>query len=335
MQKTNIGWTDYTSNPIRAIDRITKKTGWACTKISPGCAHCYAEQLNRRLGTGKPFEGLANHYVEWVLVEKELASLWKHFHTVREQRSRIFLGDMTDLFHERVFDKWLDQIFAAMWNGYWHDYQILTKRPDRMHAYLTADGREEAIATAAYNLCQKFAPSTAKKLDLEDFLQDVRLPLPNVSLGVSVENQRLADERIPWLMKTPAAVRFLSVEPLLGAMRLWKLTEPYYEPGYSVGREVYPFSGLMAIPDADWSVGSISWVIVGGESGPGRRPMEPQWLRSIVKQCRDESVPVFVKQDSTLRPGQQGRIPDELWALKQFPVVAQGLPSAEVSQARS
>src|SRR5262245_2897551 len=122
-------------------------------------------------------------------------------------------------------------------------------------------------------------------------------PLPSIWLGTSVEHQEAADTRIPWLLKTPAAHRFLSVEPLLGPVRLDKLG-PWQEPGCACPREVYPFAGLMAIPDSDWDVGSISWVIVGGESGAKRRTMDLTWLEALVVQCAEAGVPLYIKQDS-------------------------------------
>jgi protein gp37 len=172
---------------------------------------------------------------------------------------------MSDLFHESVPDEWLDRIFATMARCPQHVFQVLSKRPQRLYQWIVSYGP----------------------------------PLPNLWLGVSVENQRMANERIPWLLQTPAAVRFLSCEPLLSPI------------------------DLRGSDGWNWPLGpmrhrTLSWILVGGESGPRRRPMRLEWLRSIVDQCRAAQVPVFVKQDSASRPGQQGRIPDDLW-IQQFP----------------
>jgi len=146
-------------------------------------------------------------------------------------------------------------------------FQVLTKRPERMRQYLSRRW------TGAY---------------LPQFIW----------LGVSVENQRWADERIPLLLDTPAAVRFISAEPLLGPVDLGDYVDGL---GWHLAK-------------------SLDWVVCGGESGPRRRPMRLEWLESVVAQCQAAGVAVFCKQDGALRPGQQGRISDELWALKELPL---------------
>jgi hypothetical protein len=130
-------------------------------------------------------------------------------------------------------------------------------------------------------------------------------PLPNVWLGTSVEDQRAADERIPHLLATPSAMRFLSCEPLLGPVDLERPP---------AGSRPYPGSGIYP----PWYVQQLDWVIAGGESGPNYRPMDPSWLTSLVEQCRAAGVAIYVKQDSGLYPGKQGRIPDDLW-IHEFP----------------
>ena len=131
MQKTTIGWTDYTANPVRAVHRETGQRGWACTKISPECAYCYAEVLNRRWGTRLAFTEQANAQVEWVFVEKAIEALLK-----RKQPAKVFVGDMTDLFHPRVPDVWLDRICAVVWLCPHLTIQLLTKQADRLCAYM-------------------------------------------------------------------------------------------------------------------------------------------------------------------------------------------------------
>jgi protein gp37 len=147
-------------------------------------------------------------------------------------------------------------------------------------------------------------------------------PLPNVWCGVSVENQKWADTRIPALAETPAAVRFLSCEPLLGPVDL----SPWLGTAHECAGVPMP-SG--SIPPRAHTVDCctnpvLDWVIVGGESGPGHRPMDIAWLESIAGQCRDAGVPVWVKQDSGPRAGQQGRIPDDLW-VHEFPHAAEAV----------
>jgi protein gp37 len=178
---------------------------------------------------------------------------------------------MSDLFHETVPVAFLDSVFGIMGTAQHHTFQVLTKRPERMRAYMQGYEKQGIIVADLF---------------------------PNVWLGVSVENQDQADKRLPILRDTPAAVRFISVEPLLEPVDLC------LSPGFEI------------------SIGShgIHWVIAGGESGgPPERHMDLAWLRSIVDQCTAAGVPVFVKQDSGRLPGQQGRIPADLWRRKEFP----------------
>jgi protein gp37 len=247
MQKTSIEWTDRSANPIRARHKVTGKVGWHCVKWSKGCASCYAEAINKRFGTGLPFVKSSADEVELFLDGRPLEAL------VRLRRpSRVFLCDMTDLFQEGVTWRMVDAVFAAMERARHHTFQILTKRADRMAAYVEGLRREASW-----------------------------WPLPNVWLGVSIEDQATADERIPHLLKVPASVRFLSVEPLLGPVDLTAIRRTRAE-GY-----MRPLDGRF---------NRIGWVIVGGESGPGARPLHVDWIRSIVDQCREAGVPCFVKQ---------------------------------------
>jgi protein gp37 len=277
MQKTNISWTEYTANPIRAIHRETGKMGWACTKTSPACARCYAEALNRRWGTGLPFTDRANELVEWVFVEKEIAALMKH-----KRPACVFVVDMSDILHPRVPDAWVDRICAIAWVCPHLTLQLLTKYPERLCSYMQqADWGEATNAlTDQYH----------RRLEGPLYLTgEATPPLPNLHLGVTIENQRMADQRLPWLLRTPATVRYLSVEPMLEAMDL----TPYL------------------------TTGGIQYLIIGGESGSsGRRTMRLGWLESLVDQCREANVQVHIKQASASRPGTQGDIPHTLWGLK-------------------
>jgi protein gp37 len=242
-----------------------------CTHVSEGCDHCYAAKLTGgRLRHLPAYEGLAEggRFNGTVRLLPDRLDWPLHWRKPR----RIFVSDMADLFHEAVPTAYIATVFDVMAAARQHTFQVLTKR----HARLRALSR-----TAAFG---------------------ERWPLPNVHVGVSVEDQRWNDIRVPALLGTPAAVRFLSCEPLLGPvdLRLPNVPVPVH-------------------------VQSIHWVIVGGESGPGHRPMDIAWLESIVSQCRGSGIPVWVKQDSGPRAGQQGRIPDELW-IHEFP--GDALPEA-------
>ena len=218
-----IEWTEATWNPV---------TG--CTKISPGCRHCYAERLAKRLqAMGQPRyrEGFR------VTLQEDLLDLPLRWRTPR----RIFVNSMSDLFHQAVPEPFIHRVFAAMGRAHWHGFQILTKRAERLVA---------------------LSP---------------RLPWrPHIWMGVSVEHQRYT-WRIGALRQTGAHVKFLSLEPLLGPL-----------------------------PDLDLQ--GIHWVIVGGESGPGARPMAPAWVVDLRDQCRRAQVPFFFKQWGGVHKKQMGRM---------------------------
>lgn len=230
---SKIEWTDRTWNPV---------TG--CTKVSPGCDHCYAEGIARRFAGGKAYP---NGFDVTLRPHKLDAPLrWR-------EPQKVFVNSMSDLFHDDVPDEFIAQVFAVMAATPQHTYQVLTKRHGRMRSLLGhSDGQnllellhEERHAAALY---------------------DSVWPLPNVWLGVSVEDQKRADLRIPALLDTPAAVRFLSCEPLLGPVDLFGVRN------------------------------GLDWVIVGGESGPGARALDIEWVRALVEQCEQAGVPAFVKQ---------------------------------------
>lgn len=265
--ETSISWCDATWNILRG-----------CSRVSTGCEHCYAEaQAGRFSGPGQPYEGLVRKTTNgfrWTgkvqLIEKDLMIplRWK-------KPRRIFVNSMSDLFHEDVPDDWIDQIFAIMLQAE-HTFQILTKRPERMARYVT----------------RWLAPALTPQM------------LEHIWLGVSVENQATAEARIPWLLKTPAIVRFISYEPALGPLDL-------YRGGWNwLERLRRPTGGYTE---------KLNWVIVGGESGPKARPCDVHWLCDVAKQCQSWGVPCWMKQDTSRRSGQQGRIPDEVWAMKQLP----------------
>ena len=239
-----------TTTAIEWTDKVWNPvTG--CNKVSQGCKHCYAETIAGRFwakqyppnadGTPRKFTDVRCHPDR---LEQPLH--WK-------KPARVFVNSMSDLFHDDVPFEFVEDVFNIMARTPEHTYQILTKRPQRMADFINAYNPED------------LAP----------------LPLPNVWLGVSVENQQAADERIPWLLKTPAAVRFLSCEPLLSFVDL--------EIAGATGRGIRSGAG-------PYSFGLVDWVIAGGESGPNARPMKTGWVQNLRSQCAAAGVPFFMKQ---------------------------------------
>jgi protein gp37 len=286
-----------TWNPVRG-----------CTKISAGCKNCYAERFAERWRgvPGHPFEqGFDVRLVPGAL---ELPLRW------RKPRN-VFVNSMSDLFHEDVPFEFVDRVFAVMALSYWHTFQVLTKRPARMREYLSHTRGERNVLVRVLNHARELEkPRGYVHPD------GLGWPYRNVWLGVSVEDQRAADERIPELLATPAAVRFLSCEPLLGPVDLSKWfggpgspvrvdnPGPTVEPrtvggGHARSEPSGSVTGNVAEPQLDPAGAaasrtrpSTSWVIVGGESGPGARPMHPAWARSLRDQCVAAGVPFFFKQ---------------------------------------
>jgi protein gp37 len=227
---SSIEWTDSTWNPVRG-----------CTKISPGCAHCYAETFAER------FRGVKGHpfgqgFDLRLVPEKLRAPLsWR-------TPKRIFVNSMSDLFHEDVPDDYIASVAGVMVEAHWHTYQVLTKRSARMREML--GGRLRFAADQGH-----------------------------IWWGVSVENRRYGIPRIEHLQDSMASVRFLSIEPLLEDL-------------------------------GELELSGIHWVIVGGESGPGARPMKQEWVLSIQKQCRQFRIPFFFKQWGGIRKSRAGRLLD-------------------------
>ena len=209
-----------------------------------------------------------------------------------------------DPFEETPFEV-LDRVFAVMALRLDVTFQLLTKRPERMREYMTdAFERLEAVQDEA-DYARGIDPVSPPEMPW---------PLPNVWLGVSVENQQWADVRLPELLATPAAVRFVSCEPMLGAVDFW----PWVYAQKDFGRWLDADGNEHIQGPSVGAAGGLHWIIFGGESGPGARPCDIGWIRAGVEQCRAAGVPAFVKQDSGPRPGMQGRIPDDLW-IKEFP----------------
>lgn len=272
MSKTSIEWATHVWNPLAAFDRTTGKRGWFCTRVSDGCKNCYAAVINKRLGNGHDYQVRNLSKIEWRLVNLD--------EPLRARKPRrYFVNSMTDLFHEDVPDEFIDQVFAVMAIATQHTFQILTKRPERAAAWMADDARGAVDGLLA--LQHETATVT-------------EWPLPNVWLGTSVEDQQRADERIPHLLRTPAAVRFLSCEPLLGPIDFNIDAERAGHEGVWWVDALTGKHDDMGRPCAP--LPRIDWVIVGGESGPGARPFNIAWAESLIEQCRRAGVACFVKQ---------------------------------------
>jgi protein gp37 len=313
--KTEISWTDSTWSPIRVrvkpdAGAIAKASGYAslieigtrmagrvgqhCEHVSPGCENCYAGANNHRClpenGTGLPYDRRSRDLVEAFVDERVLLEplkwkpLWdcrtdRHCNKIEFQRPRrIFVENQSDLFGEWVTDDQIDQVFAVMALCPQHTFQVLTKRPERMLRYFEKD-----------------------------------YPLPNVWQGVSVENQKAADVRIPLLLQTPAAVRFISAEPLLGPVNLEELPS-----ASGIGRHLDALSNA-GVDKGALIPNKLDWCIIGGESGPGARPMNPDWARSLRDQCQAAKVAFFMKQMGSAYGPKKGHEPPADLDIKQFP----------------
>jgi protein gp37 len=239
--RSAIEWTDATWNPV---------TG--CIEVSPGCDHCYARRFAER------FRGVPGHPYEQGFDVK----LWpERLDVPRRWRRprRVFVNSMSDLFQDAVPEAFVLDVFAVMAASSQHVFQVLTKRPGRMASVVNSLDPEMVWRQA--------------EARFEARRNDDPWPLPNVWLGISVEDQRWARIRIPKLIETTASIRFLSCEPLLGPVDLMDV----------------PSAGSGSPPE-------YSWVIVGGESGPGARSIDPGWVRHLRDQSRDLGVAFFFKQ---------------------------------------
>lgn len=277
MNPSPIEWCDTTWNPT---------TG--CTKISPGCKFCYAKRIWKRVYQDREFEQLRMH-------DDRLYQPLQ-----MRKGKRIFVNSMSDLFHEDIDDIFIDRVFAVMALCPQHTFQVLTKRADRMLEYVSEGGRAARVFDFMRNDEIGYWAG-ADKLPPQSW------PIKNVWLGVSVEDQEYADLRIPLLLQTPAAVRFLSAEPLIGPIDLRSIKKPATLPTGPCGR----------------SLTRVDWVITGGESGPGARPSHPAWFRTLRDQCAASGVPFFFKQWGEYLGGAMGdrhlhdfafrREPDHVW----------------------
>lgn len=257
---SSIEWTDRTWNPVRG-----------CSVVSPGCVNCYAMKFAHRFsGDGKPYAGLTkqtkagpqwNGRVQLVHAALVEPLSWR-------KPARVFVNSMSDLFHDAIPDSFILAVFVTMAKAHRHTFQVLTKRPARMQELLSQWRRDGVTLREGCGVV-----------------------LPNVWLGVSCEDQQRADERIPALLQTPSAVRFISAEPLIG---------PLYglDQWLSGGADSRPFwTDRCPVDERGFAlIHGLDWVIVGGESGTGARDCHVRWVRNIVEQCQRAAVPVFVKQ---------------------------------------
>jgi protein gp37 len=261
---TGIEWTDATWNPVRG-----------CSRVSPGCENCYAERVAARFsGPGQPYEGLAvmgSNGPRWTREVALIADKLDQPLRWRKPR-RIFVNSMSDLFHEGLDDGDIDQVLAVMLLAPRHTFQVLTKRARRMRDYLSSPTLYERVLTVAGRLRNKRPELTTVGVS-----NPATHPARWIWFGVSAEDQKHADERIPWLCETPAAVRFVSYEPALGPIDIAEYLDPCGAP-CGASNEV------------------IDWVIAGAESGPGARPMNEDWVRSVRDQCAAAGTAFFYKQ---------------------------------------
>ncbi len=267
-QATSIQWTDATWNPVRG-----------CSRVSPGCENCYAERVAARFsGPGKPYHGLAvmgEHGTRWT---RQVRLVREHLEDPLRWRKprRIFVNSMSDLFHEGLTNEEIAAVFGVMSACSQHTFQVLTKRARGMLEWFEwlASDPIVAISSAvrpyigddvAYRAAYNHGPNSVPAW-----------PLPNVWLGVSAEDQERAHKRIPYLLETPAALRFVSYEPALGPV------------------DFSPW--LPSLATTASGANSLDWIIVGGESGPGARSFEMAWAEDVIRQGQAAGVACFVKQ---------------------------------------
>ncbi len=355
-ERSKIEWTDATWNPLRARNRATGKVGHYCVHASEACRNCYSEDWQARFQNPIRFAAQDRAKVDLFLDEKALTQ------PLRWRRPRrVFVCSMTDLFGDWVEDEWIDRIFAMMALCPQHTFQVLTKRPERMRSWF----EEKWQGTPAREVCRIHIPAgkeTGRRVRIEEacepFLDAFGLadpsneklwteagrckamgwdwPLPNVWLGTSVEDQKTADLRIPELLATPASVRWISAEPLLGPVDMHRYLLGV-RAGYPAGCQCGHGHGFTRCPNTGGVSQSchecdcrtfrkapgkgLHWVVAGGESGRNARPMHPDWPRGIRDQCASAGIPFLLKQIGEWLPwepdaapywkSQNGRVEDK------------------------
>ncbi len=284
---------------VKSVDGSQGKT-WnpiaGCTVLTAGCTNCYAMKMAARLAAmGQPlYAGLTKPSKAgpvWTGVMRQAPEATLLAPLRRKKPTTYFVNSMSDLFHEGVPNEWIDRVFAVMALSPQHKFQVLTKRAERMRSYCTDMLTPTRLVAAALKL-------------LRGEVFNATWPLPNVWLGVSTERQQEADERIPHLLQTPAAVRFISAEPLLGPINLDRIHESFVTPE---GARVDMWESCLNGKRYDMWAGDdedpmqpghpkLSWVIAGAESGHSARPCAIEWVRAIKDQCVAAAVPFFFKQ---------------------------------------
>lgn len=269
-ENSAIEWTDHTFNP------------WVgCTKVSPACDHCYAESWAKRAGSPELWAGERRRTrpANWALPLK-----WDAAARAAGIRQRVFCASLADVFDNQVPSQWRYDLLALIAATTNLDWLLLTKRIGNAHAML-----EEALSDLSFGVTSW-----------------AEMPWPNVWIGATVANQFEADRDIPKLLATPARIRFLSIEPMLGPLNFEGMWIDHKDPRMHEN-----------------VLERIQWVICGGESGPGARPMQAEWARLLRDQCNALEVPFFFKQWGGVRKKETGRVLDgEVW--DQFPSTSTG-----------
>lgn len=305
---TGIEWTHHpgyrgtTWNPLVAVDEEGNR-GWFCTHVSEGCRHCYAEKLNVEGAFGKFGTGHEYKYQNLENIKFEIRNADQ---PIRWQKPRCaFVNSMTDLHHEEVPREIIDKTYAAIALAPTHRFLILTKRPNEMREYITGAGTPARVAEEMLALLKSehqintdWAETRARQIAT----YDKAWPPQNAWLGVSAEDQSAANDRIPILLSTPASVRFVSVEPIIGRVDLTNV-----ETIDSATGEEWHFNALSESKDdglyfPSAGVRALDWVIAGGESGENARPPHPEWFRMLRDQCSRNGVPFLFKQWGAWKP---------------------------------
>jgi protein gp37 len=291
MGDTSIEWTNKSWNPIRARRAMlddSVRVGWHCEPVSGGCKFCYAEEINGRFGTLLEYKPGHLKDVEIFMDERmEREPLkWR-------EPAMVFPCSMTDLFGDFVHVDLILRMFAVMSMTPHLTYQVLTKRPQRMcELSIYFERRWRETEGQRYNL----ALAIGGDLERAEIARASSWPLPNIWFGTTTEDQESYDQRVPWLSSTPAAVRFISVEPMIGPVRM---------------------------PDPFFTGGPVDWCIIGCESGRNARPFDLGWARGLIADCRTAGTAPFVKQLPSARRGKPLKaiedFPDDL-RVREWPV---------------
>lgn len=307
MSATNIEWTDFTWNPVRG-----------CNRKSKGCINCYAEHQAARIvrmdrGRGIPegqgaYDGLVEMTSQGPKWTGKISEVWDALDTPLRMKKprRIFVNSMSDLFHDGVSDEFIAEVLAHAAYARQHTFQILTKCPERMQKLLTSDAFMELYEDACSGvrveaeeiLTRRGEFSVHHRLTTDIRAMNPAWPRPNIQLGVSAEDHDTASERIPLLLMTPAAVRFASLEPLIGEIALCDLRHP--EGNDPIDALWHPDKAFFAHMRL---AAKLDWVIVGGESGSKARPMHVEWARKIRNSCEATHTRFFFKQWGEWLPG--------------------------------